>query len=740
MTLPEKDQSAETPPSRVMTGMDFSNKALFGADPQPGLVAVERAGNDAVEVFLREGGAVRSEKFPLRPILWSARGGPGAHSLEGDLALSHLIVCPGWKEFQDLQRTLKSAGIPAFAWNDPVIQFLAITGKTLFKGLELGDVRRLQLDIETDTTEKGRFSNPRRDQIAAIALSDNTGWEELLLARPDSADSEKEILEACGRRIRERDPDIIEGHNLFRFDLPFLAARARKHGLKLAWGRGGEPATSRSSRLQIAERTIQYERFAIRGRHVVDTLVLAQHYDIATRELDSFGLKSVARHLGVAEPDRVHIPGEEISNAWRTGSPDFATYALQDVRETRAIASALSGSYFYQARIFPLNYQDVILRGNATKIDTLFLREYLRRGHSIPMPPAPEEFGGGLTEIFQTGVIRDVWHCDASSLYPSIMLAFGISPGKDSLGIFPGLLADLRTFRLQAKAAARAASDPGIRSRLDALQQAFKILINSFYGYLGFSQGHFADFAAAREVTARGRQILSDMVDWLERQGARVIEIDTDGVYFHPPEGAAPEVLDAGMAAHLPEGIEVEFGNRYKAMFSYKAKNYALLGRDGQITIKGGALKSRGMEPYLRDYLGELIRRLLEGDSMGAADLEGEFIARVESGAIPVSQLAKTEALQDSPEAYQRKIAASSRNRSAAYEIALKSGRSHAAGDQIRYYISGSNKRATAYEAAKPLEAFDPKNPDINIPYYRAKLSDLAKKFQAFLPDPQSLF
>ncbi len=93
--------------------------------------------------------------------------------------------------------------------------------------------------------------------------------------------------------------------------------------------------------------------------------------------LESFGLKSVARHFGVSEPGRVILEGSGILQAYREDAEAFRTYALQDVRETRALAGILSRSYFIQAQIFPYNYQDVIIRGNATKIDALFLREYL---------------------------------------------------------------------------------------------------------------------------------------------------------------------------------------------------------------------------------------------------------------------------------------------------------------------------------------------------------------------------
>ena len=59
-----------------------------------------------------------------------------------------------------------------------------------------------------------------------------------------------------------------------------------------------------------------------------------------------------------------------------------------------------------------------------------------------------------------------MWHCDVASLYPSVMLNYNIFPANDKLGIFHGLLADLRKFRLAAKAgdARRRAAFAGVRT------------------------------------------------------------------------------------------------------------------------------------------------------------------------------------------------------------------------------------------------------------------------------------
>ena len=163
------------------------------------------------------------------------------------------------------------------------------------------------------------------------------------------------------------------------------------------------------------------------------------------------------------------------------------------------------------------------------------------------------------------------------------------------------------------------------------MQNTFKILINSFYGYLGFGQGHFADFDAAARVTQIGRDLLKKMIEWLKAQGAQVIEVDTDGIYFVPPSEnitKSIEELRAGLAGILPAGIEVEFDEQFNAMFSYKAKNYALLTRDGDVVIKGGALKSRGLEKFQRVFLEEMIKLIMQGKPEATTELRDEFERR----------------------------------------------------------------------------------------------------------------
>jgi DNA polymerase elongation subunit (family B) len=97
----------------------------------------------------------------------------------------------------------------------------------------------------------------------------------------------------------------------------------------------------------------------------------------------------------------------------------------------------------------------------------------------------------------------------------------------------------------------------------------------------------------------------------------------------------------------------------------------------------------------------------------------------------------KTDTLQDSMDKYRAKIAGSARNRAAAYELALASGRAYKPGDQISYYIKSTPKKVPAYEAARLAADFDPQNRDENVDYYVAKLNDLVKKFGDLVPAPE---
>src|SRR3989449_385315 len=625
-------------------------------------------------------------------------------------------------------------GAPYLFLGDAIHQYLLDVGRTSFGGLVFTDLRRLALDIEVITTEGYEFPSAARpgDRIIAVALADTTGFRHVV--RGDRLD-EPALLAECSRIIRERDPDVIEGHNIFRFDLEYLEARARMHRVALAWGRDGSLLRSRVARLQIAERTIGYRRYDVTGRHVIDTYILAQVQDAGTRDLPGFGLKDLARHFGVAAADRTYIDPSQIPREFRDAPDRLMAYAADDAVETLAIAAILAPPYFAQAQVVPFDYQSCTLRGAAAKIDALLLREYLHRGHAVPLPRPVGPVGGGYTAILQEGVARPALHVDVTSLYPSIMLARSIAPASDALGVFPTLLGRLREFRVHAKRMARESPDPAEHAHLGALQQSFKILINAFYGYLAFSGGHWNDFAAAHPVAAEGRAGVTPIPDRLTGLGATPVEADTDGVYFVPPSGhtaGADDGLLERIAAGLPEGIQLELDGRYAAMFSYKMKTYALLDERGRLRLKGSAFRSRGLEPFQRQIIEEIVHRLVLGRRTEARAIIDRWLEDFAAHRVEPRAFARTETLQESVETYREKVRAGARATSAAYELAGASGRSVQPGDQVSYYVTGRGPNVAVNEYAKLASQWDPARPDENVEYYQEKVREIWDRFRAF--------
>jgi DNA polymerase I len=196
-----------------------------------------------------------------------------------------------------------------------------------------------------------------------------------------------------------------------------------------------------------------------------------------------------------------------------------------------------------------------------------------------------------------------------------------------------------------------------------------------------------------------------------------------------PPGKFDIDDLQKDLAKELKLVIEVEVDEKFEAMFSYKAKNYALLTKGGDVIIKGGALKSRGLEKFQRVFLEEVIKLLMQGKPEAIPQLRDDFEQKIRNREWNIDMLMKTDTLQDSLDKYRAKIAGSARNRAAAYELALVSGRNYRPGEQISYYVKATPKKVPAYEAAKLASEFDPQNRDENVDYYVAKLDELMKKF-----------
>jgi len=755
---------AEPAPS-APAGASDADVALFGKDPMPRIVDVQPimdgpSGEPAMVRLYQ-----RSEDFseiieheePFYPffflsdisLLKGLRDRFRFQELSGDNFYSHLVVFQSWDDYWDAIRQVERRTDSDESWPDeiyragsPTQQYLIQSGRTCLLDMTLDDLHRLQLDIEVYT--EGGFPNADRpeDRVIIVALSDNHGWTKLLHLR-DGVD-EKQMLQQLVEVIRARDPDVIEGHNVFDFDLAYLLDRCDLHGVDFAIGRDGSVPRMYDSSMRFAERTVDYPAVDIVGRHVIDTYFQVMSFDVFSRDLPDYSLKTAARYFGLAPEERTYIEGVNISRAWREERDKLLDYALDDVIETKRLAGHLSGSTFYLAQMLPMTYGSSARRGPAAKIESLFVREYLRQRHALPRSEWGSQSMGGYTDIFVTGVMGPIVYADVESLYPSIMLNYDVQPSGDAIDLFPQLLERLTDLRLETKQDMNEAEDEEIRSELDARQSSYKVLINSFYGLLGFSLSVFNDFEEADRVARTGQEILRQLIGEIQNRGGTVIEVDTDGVLFVPPDGVQGEQEEVdftvGLTEAMPEGIRVGFDGRYKKMLSYKKKNYALLTYDDDLKFKGSSLISRSNEPFGRDFVRKAIRRLLDHDVEGLHDLYVDTRDKIiNSDWESVDSFARTETLKDTLADYEADVEEGNRPRAATYELAKqkqeRTGKPVKKGDRISYYITGDSANVTAFKNSKLAADWDPDHPDENTAYYLKRLDEFAKKFEPFFTD-----
>ena len=601
------------------------------------------------------------------------------------------------KHLRDLSQDYYSVGA--------VEQYLMLTGRVYFRGMTYGDLHRLQFDLETTSL------SPKLGRIFMVAVRDNLGLETVLEA-PSEADEATLISDLC-ELIEKRDPDVLENHNLFGFDLPFLEGRAAALGVPLLLGRSKEAPFlehfDEPGRWGRGRRTC----YNLAGRELIDTLDAVRYHRASSAAgsstQQSSGLKAAARYFGVAAPDRTYIAGPEIYTTYQRDPERVRRYAFDDVREVDGLSQRLMGAPFALAGMAPRRYTRLASAGPATGIlEPMLVRAYLRSGSALPRNAAQGDallppHQGGATTLYAAGVARQVVKADIASMYPSIMRTFGIGPKCDPLNVLLYLVDRLTDLRLYHKHEASVFSDTTNATNItgattantthqqhQALQSAMKLLINAAYGYMGAGQmALFADRQAADTVTRRGREILSQVVKELHHRGLVLLEADTDGVFFSVPEekGWTEEMERAcvtEVASTLPKGLKLEYEGRYQAMLSHEVKNYALLTYQGQLIVRGNAFQSSRMEPFGEKFLHSALHYTLLGDCQGLQQLYLETVAALRTRKFTPFEVAIVARLRKTSEEYAQ---SRPQRREAQYDALLTAGRTHwRTGERVRFY------------------------------------------------------
>jgi DNA polymerase elongation subunit (family B) len=629
----------------------------------------------------------------------------------GDFPFKYIIKFDSEMGFWSARSWYNKNGCPNMFIPNFATQFLIQSGEKLYEKIKFEDLTRMQFDIETDVDKLRAFPIATKDAINTIAIRQGS-FVKVIVGK------EKDILLKFIKHVHELNPDILEGHNIINFDIPYILERCKRNDIDFNISRFDVLPNSYTDTLRTGELTTKFRKYNFFGRCIVDTMHLCKHDDNIKRNYPSVGLKDAAKHLGVAEENRVILKGREIFEEYKKRSKRYLQYCLEDVNEVERISSILLPPFFYQCKLVPYDLQSIITSGAAGKINNMVVNHYIRKYHSIPKPANSYSYEGGLVECRQTGVIKDVYHIDVGSLYPSIILQYDLFPKKDVLNYFRNIYPKIKDYRIKMK---KAGNKP--------VSESFKIIINSFYGYMGYSFANFNDFDNAETVTRIGRKILTKIAAFCEGYNYGIVEIDTDGLYINKKDNTINiERLVKIINMKLPTLINVEYDGYYPNFISIKKKNYIM--DDGKKLIYKGATKGRSLEPFLKEFTHGVYQGLI--DNININSIYESYIEFV-NNVTDVKCFIKKASLHKSLKEYAEKRK-NGGNKAVAYELWSQHPKRYSIGENFHYYIYGDSKKVKAFDACQFDYEYDPDKYPINREYYleklRKKYKSLCKEFE----------
>ncbi len=600
--------------------MQNLNNLIFGKSSQKNIVSCGIK-DGLLELFLEVNGIITSKFEKIRYYILSPRQIDYTWKpLQGNLHYKYIKTYDNEKSYFIERRKYQKEDL--FYISDPKEAALVFGGNTYFKGMKVQDVSALFFDIESLGLQKNEDS---KVLIIANTFVKNGNITRKMFCY-DEYSSEAEFFEAWTKWVREMNPSVISGHNIFGYDLPYLQHCAEKSGTTLALGRDGSDLyiSKRESLFRKdGSQDYKYCRSYIYGREIVDTMFVSYHFDFA-RKYENYSLKGIIKQEGLEQPGRVFYDAANISQNYKIPAEweQIKKYAEFDADDAYSLYKLMIAAYFYLNQTIPKTFQQINYSASGSQINAFLIRSYLQNFHSIPKATMGQAFEGAIS-MGNPGKYKNVFKIDVASLYPSIMLNYDIyDKEKDPQGHFIKMVDYFTTERLNNKSLAKTTGDRYYKE----LEQAQKIIINSAYGMLGAHGLLFNSPRNAELVTKYGREILQKALDFAEKHHFILVNADTDSIAIcfddmsEISEGTRLEILQE-VNKMYPEKIRWENDGMYEYFLTLKAKNYVLdKGKyfdpkkdkpEDKRKIKGSALKSSKTEPALKEFMGDIIEALL---------------------------------------------------------------------------------------------------------------------------------
>jgi DNA polymerase elongation subunit (family B) len=604
--------------------MDF-NPFVYGKNQQGSIVGME-VFDRHTDLYVRNGQVINVVKIPdFYWLLASSPFGNQNQRLAGNLTYKWVSKFKNEREFRTACGIAKNSPINTHVVYNPKEMSMLRNGTTFYKGMTPRDVSVLSFDIETT----GFDPNATKLLLISATYRLLDKIERRLFSYEEFRDERTMVGTFCAW-VRDCDPDILLGHNILGFDLPYLK---QKCGGNLDLGRGESSlaifSKYTSSFRKDGSQSYDYNNVIVPGREVIDTFHLAIKYDLA-RNYESYSLKSIIRQEGLERADRQHYDASTIAERYMIPEEweKIKTYSLHDADDPLALFDLMIPSFFYFCQSIPKTLQQVVSGASGSQVDSFMKRSYLQMGHSLPEASPPVAYEGAIS-YGNAGIYNHVNKVDVASLYPSIILQYEIyNRSKDPRAHFLKMVQIFTEERLKNK---RLAKETGERRYKD-LEQSQKIIINSAYGFMGAPGLLFNSPVHAAEVTRHGREILQAGIDWVNSRGYRIVNVDTDS--FSYTTGTQADDFDVHIEeinSLFPEKIRWENDGQYPKMIVVKAKNYIMY--DGKkIKIKGSGLKATMKERALTTLVKEVIEALVFDRESTLIDIYEDYVKLTAGG------------------------------------------------------------------------------------------------------------
>ncbi|CAG9766551.1 unnamed protein product [Ceutorhynchus assimilis] len=592
--------------------------------------------------------------------------------------------------------------------------------------------------------------------------------------RVQKMDSEKALLNYFIIQFAKIDPDLIVGHDLVGLQIDILANRLIKRDVS---------TFSKLSRVKRAEKgRLVQDLFT--GRLVADLkisakeLIKSRTYDLPT--LCQQVLKLREDQITDLEPDEVVRMYENTEDIFK-----LIEYTMQD--------TAYMLKILYDLNIIPLALQITNIAGNimsktlmggrSERNEYLLMHAFQEKDYIVPekkfkrrrnnndsqqVAKKKPAYAGGLVLEPKIGFYdKLLLLMDFNSLYPSIIQEYNICfttlpttdednnlvlPDKNlPPGILPVEIKKLVDSRKQVKKLmATPDLSPDMWMQYNIRQMALKLTANSMYGCLGFANSRFYAKNLAALVTQKGREILTNTKDLVEKMMFEVVYGDTDSIMINT------NLLDYDQVLKIGNKIKQEVNKYYKmveldvdGIFKYllllKKKKYAAVTlkrtNDGQLQEEK---EYKGLDIVRRDWSrisSEAGKQVLE--YILSDQTEDERLINIqnylrklredlEEGRMPIQLLEITKQLAKDPKEYPNK------DNFAHVLVALRYNQEHRGhlrvGDAVCYVIceDGTNNSATK-RGYHPEELKIKEHLKIDVKYY---LSQQIHPVVARLIDP----